>query len=146
MAKRAKAAVLVGMDELRLKFQALEEKVGFRAAHDATLAAGKVVEAEWQQRIRSQNWNDSDGHFASSIEARYIKSRRKKAAEVTVARRWIGVPKGEQPLWYGHRLEFGDSTMPARPTGRPAFDSSKDNAIGVARGILLDEVMKLTER
>jgi HK97 gp10 family phage protein len=143
--KNVKGDVLVGMDELKLKLTLLEEKIGFRAAHDATYAAGKVIEAAWKDRIRSQPWRDSEGHFEQSIEARYIKSKRKKAAQVTVARRWIGVPKGEQPLWYGHRLEFGSGGMPAQPTGRPAFDASQEKALAQARQVLLTEVLKLTE-
>src|SRR5687768_3244025 len=104
MAKRAKGIVLEGMDELKAKFEVIDELVGFRAAHDATFAAAKVIETAWKERIRAVDWEDSEGNFETSIEARYIKSRRKNAAAATVTRRWIAVPKNEQPLWYGHKL------------------------------------------
>lgn len=145
MAMRARGVVLAGMDGLKAKFQALEETVGFKAAHEAIFEAAKVIEAEWKDRIRSQPWKESEGNFEMSVEARFIKSRRKNAAEATVARRWIAVPEKEQPLWYGGKLEFGTSTQPAHPTGRPAFDSSKDAAVGKANSLLLSEVLKLVK-
>lgn len=145
MGKRAVGTVLIGMDDLRVKLEVLGEKVGFEAAHQAVFEAAKVIETEWKQRIAGQPWKDSEGNFELSIEARYIKSRRKNAAAATVARRWIAVPKNEQPLWYGGKLEFGSSTQAAHPTGRPAFDASKDAALAKAQGILLAEVMKLVE-
>jgi HK97 gp10 family phage protein len=143
---RQKNVVLIGMDDLKVKLATIQEKVGFEAAHTAMFEAAKVIEAEWKARIRSQPWKESEGNFEMSIEARYIKSRRKNAAEATVARRWIAVPKNEQPLWYGNKLEFGTSTQPAHPTGRPAFDASKDAAVGKANGILLREVLKLVAK
>lgn len=142
--KNVKGEVFIaGMDELKAKFEALDELVGFDAAHEATFAAAKVIEEAWKERVRGEPWAQSEGHYESSIEARYIKSRRKNAAAATVARRWIGVPQDEQPLWYGQRLEFGGRNRPAHPTARPAFDSSKDAALEAARKILVAAIEDL---
>ena len=141
--KLQRDVVLEGMDELKRKFELINELVGFEAAHEAVFAAAKVIEVEWKARIHSAPWKNSEGHFAESIQARYIKSRRKNAAAATVTRRWIGVPEKEQPLWYGHKLEFGTSTQAAHPTGRPAFDSSKGAAMDAANKIIVADIAEL---
>jgi hypothetical protein len=130
--------VLEGYDELKAKFQTMDELIGFDAAHEAMFAAAKVIEVEWKGRVAAQPWEHSEGHYESSIEARYIKSRRKHAAAATVARRWIGVPKEEQPLWYGQRLEFS-----GHPTARPAFDAAKDRALDAAKEVIVRALQEL---
>lgn len=143
MVKNQKDVVFEGFDELKAKFEVMNELVAFEAAHDAVFAAAKVIEAEWKARIAAQPWRESEGHFEESIEARFIKSRRKNAAAATVTRRWIGVPENEQPLWYGHKLEFGTAMQPARPTGRPAFDSAKGAAMDSANAIIRADIEEL---
>jgi HK97 gp10 family phage protein len=146
MPKRSTTVVLTGMDELKAKLTIIQDKLPNETAQEATLAAAELIAEAWRARIRAAPWKDSEGNFARSIEARKTVARRKNAAQATVARRWLsGVPRDEQPLWYGHRLEFGDSEIPARPTGRPAFDASHKQAQTKAQEIIVAELRKLVK-
>lgn len=126
------AATIEGGPELAAALARLDDAVRVRAAKDAVLAAGDVISQEWRSRVPVL-----DAHYQASLESATRAAKTRAGASGSVAPRKVaGLRDDEQPVLYAGRLEFGDAERAAEPSARPAFDTTREQAVEAAVEVL----------
>ncbi|MCL4294043.1 MAG: hypothetical protein KJ056_13650 [Acidimicrobiia bacterium] len=125
-------ATLEGGPDLARALARLDDAVRVKAAKDALLAAGGVLGEEWQSRVPVL-----DANYQRSLDGAARAAKTKTGAAGSVGPRQVaGLADADQPTAYAARLEFGDSSRPAEPSARPAFDAARERAVRAASGVL----------
>jgi HK97 gp10 family phage protein len=134
-------ARLVGGPQLAAALARLEKGMRDDLLQRATLAGGKVLEAEWKAQAASRiGLGPGTAHYVEAIEATARPGKRGATGLVRLGKE--PTSEGEaQPVAYAMQLEFGGRGQPARPTLRPAFDSAKGDMLDA----MSDELRALIE-
>lgn len=144
-------ATIIGGPALAAKLRKLDLVTSGQAAKDAVMAMGHVMAVAWSERVPIGSLETGDqmpGAYRDElrlpgvVKAGINKGMDPegigvlKGASGSVGPRkrpaLSGLPDNQQPAVYAARLEFGDLTHPAEPSGRPAFDASREAAVAAA--------------
>lgn len=131
-------AYLEGGPELARALQNMEKGLRDELLKEATLAGGEVIAETWRARAPFL-----DGNYRASIKAK-SRAGKKGATGLVTIDPVPGLPLNQQPRFYAPALEFGSRGRAARPSARPAFDSSQGRALAVAEAKLRELVEKVT--
>lgn len=121
-----------GVPQLIVALERLQKQAqadGRKGIHEAL----DEVRREWARRVPYH-----DGHYRRAMEQpKAVKTKlTDKGAVGYVNVPYIaGIPgrnkARQQPLLYAHRLEYGDSEIPAQPSARPALDAVRPRIGGI---------------
>lgn len=146
---------VLGLKELNGKLVQLGieygAKASFSSVRSALRKAGKIVQADAQQRVHRLTGTlaeniivtaagkpDPNGYLSVKVTVR-AKAKAYKSNSRNVRLGKIGLEYQHYgPLFYARFLEFGTSHQPAYPFLRPAFEANKNTLPGLIR----DELAK----
>ncbi|MEG1516091.1 MAG: HK97 gp10 family phage protein [Clostridia bacterium] len=130
---------LQGFDNLRDDMTNMAAAMEFGPGVSRALEAGAApIEAQMKHNA-STDPQIITGDLHDSIHTGKVKKRRGGKA-IT-----IGVHHSEKGAFYANQVEYGHggpAPAPAHPFVRPAFDTMVDEAYGVMKAILRDELTK----
>ena len=113
---------VVGLKDLQREIDLATKEV-MTAERPAEMAAGEPIRETWHGMVPVL-----DGNYQQSLTTVWDP---KVGAVVGTA--WVpGLPRDDQPFLYSKRLEFGDATLPAHPSARPALAASRQRALDAA--------------
>lgn len=130
-----------GLDILAERLKGLGPDISKKTLASAVAAGAGVVKRSVIAKAEAQELKDT-GRLLRSI---YIK-RIRKTSNAQQAEYIVGVRSGKKfqksnrdaYYWFWH--EFGTEKMPARPFVRPGFESSKFDADGKIKNVLVKKV------
>jgi hypothetical protein len=129
------SAYLEGGPELAAKLNALDAKVKKQLAHDALMAGGGVIAAEWARRvpIGERPKDPHPGAYRQAMEQPDAVMVTKSGSSGSVRPGYVnGIDDGDQPRVYAARLEYADG----EPSARPAFDAARQAASDAIEQVL----------
>jgi HK97 gp10 family phage protein len=110
----------------------LNDKLQKKILRAAVVAGAQVVKKRAKQIARSKGVEDT-GALIRNIAGKVEKQRSPEYVQINIGVRH-GKPnpkaKRQDDPFYWHMHEFGTSKMAARPFIRPAFEESKEEALG----------------
>lgn len=140
----------LSMESIFAKLHRLEMRARKLGVRRASRAAAYVFAEEMRQRAPV-----GTGRMRDAIKVRAVKrSRKAMGANATISSRdlhaeqWDRGTKswktrdGKAPFFYPASVEYGTRFHQPTPFMRPAFEVKKDEAMGVARAVLLQEIEK----
>jgi HK97 gp10 family phage protein len=134
-------AVITNGPEFAARLLALDLKVGRVVARMAVAKGAEVMRDEWKARVPIKDHYYQNSITYKSQSGSFKDDSGEKVLKGASALIYPGVTPGpddaEQPWRYAGVLEYGGrltakqhySLIPAQPSARPAFDSSKDRAV-----------------
>lgn len=120
---------LTGMEEMLKMLNMISERVATRAEYRALNKGADVLKEGISERAPRRT-----GHLSKSIE----KSKVKKSKEGV---KYIEVGPNKS-AFYGAFLEFGTSTIRAKPFMAPALEEKRDEIYGTMADVLREELAK----
>lgn len=134
MTRSTTRAEVTGLRELGAALQELGQDVSKRIIYNATLRAAKVVarqasvnapRSEKAHRVGKGGPVVQPGNLAKGIAIKRLKATQTGKAQYEV--RWKSKKAGDP--FYGLFIEFGTVSQAPKPFIRPAFDTSKQQAL-----------------
>ena len=131
---------LQGFGDLKNDLTNMAAEMEFGSGVNRALQAGAKPIEEQMLRNASSNPKIITDALHSSIHTGSVKKRRMGGKGVT-----IGVHRKEKGAFYATPVEYGHggpAPAPAHPFVRPAFDAKVEEAYGIMKDILRDELSK----
>ena len=131
---------LQGANDLRNDLTNMAANLEFGAAVNRALEAGAAPIEQQMRHNASTDPQIITGDLHDSIHTGKVKKRISGGKAIT-----IGVHHKEKGAFYANPVEFGHggpAPAPAHPFVRPAFDARAEEAYGVIKNILRDELTK----
>lgn len=131
---------LQGFDNLRDDMTNMAAAMEFGAGVSRALEAGAVPIEQQMLHNASTDPKIITGDLHDSIHTGKVKKRSAGGKAIT-----IGVHHSEKGAFYANPVEFGHggpAPAPAHPFVRPAFDTKVEEAYGIMKDILRDELTK----
>jgi HK97 gp10 family phage protein len=113
-----------GLKELEIRLKRLPQKVAGKALFSALMAGAEVIRKDAVNRAP-----EDTGKLKRNIVKRREKTRPGLSANVVVGVRAKGKKQDPHNAYYWRYFEFGTSKRPARPFLRPAFETTKVEAV-----------------
>ena len=121
-----------GGADLSRRLLELNDKLQKKILRSAVVAGAQVVKKRAKQIARSKGIEDT-GALIRNIAGKVEKQRSPEYVQINIGVRH-GKPnpkaKRQDDPFYWHMHEFGTSKMAARPFIRPAFEETKEEALG----------------
>ena len=121
-----------GGADLSRRLLELNDKMQKKILRSAVVAGAQVVKKRAKQIARSKGIEDT-GALIRNIAGKVEKQRSPEYVQINIGVRH-GKPnpkaKRQDDPFYWHMHEFGTSKMAARPFIRPAFEETKEEALG----------------
>ena len=118
--------------ELSRRLRELSDKMQKKILRSGVVAGAQVIKKRAKQIARSKGIEDT-GALIRNIAGKVEKQRSPEYVQINFGVRH-GKPnpkaKRQDDPFYWHFHEFGTSKMAARPFMRPAFEESKEEALG----------------
>lgn len=126
-----------------------------------------VAEAKRQVPVKTGTLRDSitastriknktgSAEFASAMKAglgkaaarsALLAARRANKGQGSFAETYVGPARGKGVIRYAHIVEFGSNDTAPHPYMRPAWDSTKDQALSIIKAELGNEIIKAARR
>jgi hypothetical protein len=122
---------VVGLRELQAECMILSRELE-AVEEPAAMAAGEPIRSSWEGNVPVY-----EGHYRDALAVVWDRERRKAA----VGTQWVpGLDREEQPFIYAARLEYGDASISAQPSARPALKAARKQALDAAAGPLSAKV------
>lgn len=131
---------LQGFDDLRNDLTNMAGELEFGEGVTRALEAGAVPIEQQMLANASKDPAIITGALHGSIHTGKVKKRRMGGKAIT-----IGVHHKEHSAYYSNPVEFGHggpAPAPAHPFVRPAFDTRSEEAYGIMRDVLREELRK----
>ena len=131
---------LQGFDNLRDDMTNMAAAMEFGSGVSRALEAGAVPIEQQMLHNASTDPQIITGDLHDSIHTGKVKKRSSGGKAIT-----IGVHHAERGAYYSNAVEFGHggpAPAPAHPFVRPAFDAKVEEAYGIMKDILRDELSK----
>lgn len=121
-----------GGADLSRRLLELNDKLQKKILRSAVVAGAQVIKKRAKQIARSKGIEDT-GALIRNIAGKVEKQRNPEYVQINIGVRH-GKPnpkaKRQDDPFYWHMHEFGTSKMAARPFIRPAFEETKEEALG----------------
>lgn len=105
----------------------------------STRVKNKTGNAEYASAMRA-------GLGKDAARSALLAARRANKGQGSFAETFVGPARGGGVIRYAHIVEFGSNDTAPQPYMRPAWDSTKDQVLGVIKGELANEIIKAARR
>ncbi len=120
---------LTGLDDLLKELNALSERIAARAENKALREGAEILRAAISKRAPRRT-----GRLSKSIEKSNVKRSKEGVKYIEVG--------PNRSAFYGVFLEFGTSTIRAKPFMAPALEEKRDEIYGTMADVLREELTK----
>lgn len=146
---------IAGLSELRAALRELPDRIARNVLRGAVNAGATVIRAEARVRAPVYTGEVADGHPPPGTLKRAIYQKQiNELSSLTNQVFFVGVRHGKkyrkqgkkgdksQDAYYWRWVEFGTSTMSARPFLRPAFEAKKLEAVEAMKKYMIERIPK----
>ena len=105
----------------------------------STRIKNKTGSAEYRSAMKA-------GLGKAAARSALLAARRANKGQGSFAETYVGPARGKGVIRYAHIVEFGSNDTAPQPYMRPAWDSTKDQALSIIKAELGSEIIKAARR